>query len=50
MDIKEVVHPFLVRIKGKEAEMADAVKAVFGAVKLYPFRMWKANLQLSQDR
>ena len=33
MDIKEVVHPFLVRIKGKEAEMADAVKAVFGAVK-----------------
>ena len=33
MDIKEVVHPFLVRIKGKEAEMADAVKAVFGEVK-----------------
>lgn len=33
MDIKEVVHPFLVRIKGKEAEMADEVKAVFGEVK-----------------
>ena len=33
MDIKEVVHPFLVRVKGKEAEMADAVKAVFGEVK-----------------
>lgn len=33
MDIKEVVHPFLVRVKGKKAEMADAVKAVFGEVK-----------------
>ena len=33
MDIKEVVHPFLVRIKGKKAEMADEVKAVFGEVK-----------------
>ena len=32
MDIKEVVHPFLVRVKGKEAEMADAVKAVIASL------------------